>query len=58
MSRRSVGGRRSVSKLKMGVELLLPRLSILVLCPDMVETVIILAICRLRGIVVKRWGES
>jgi hypothetical protein len=41
----------------MGVELLLPRLSRLVLCPNIVETVVILAICRLRGIVVKR-GES
>jgi hypothetical protein len=58
MSRRSIGGCRSVYKLKMGVELLRPRLSRLVLGPNMVETVVILVICRLQGIVVKRWGES
>jgi hypothetical protein len=58
MCRRSVGGCRTVYKPKMGVELLLPRLSRLVLCPNMVETVVILKICRLRGIVVKGWGDS
>jgi hypothetical protein len=45
MCRRSIGGCRTVYKLKIGVELLLPRLCRLVLCPNMVETVVILAIC-------------
>jgi hypothetical protein len=37
---RSVGGCRTVYKLKIGVELLLLRLSRLVLCPNVVETVV------------------